>query len=312
MDRKASHHNYAHRRNSQTLLLRREPGLLAPWPVAEFSRLRDWLWDVAMVMRRNSRHSKWRAAIVFGALSAVAVMVVPELASAQGFFDFLFGGSRQQPAPPGEPNPYPPSPEGVGRVAPAPLGQESVNQGNDNTGHSVAFCVRLCDGQHFPMEQMANGTPVETCRAICPYSKTKVFFGTEIGGAVAQDGQHYATLDTAFVYRKQLVANCTCNGKDAFGLAALDAKNDPTLRPGDIVSTKDGLVAFTGKSGAAAAFTPVNPATLPADIRPGSPQLQLPPSATPTADDELGTIVPRQNAQPKGTPAGVSPQGQNR
>jgi hypothetical protein len=192
------------------------------------------------------------------------------------------------------------------------LGQESVNGGSDNTGHAVAFCVRLCDGQHFPMEPMAQATPVDTCRAICPYSKTKVFFGNEIGGAVAQDGQHYATLDTAFVYRKQLVANCTCNGKDAFGVATLDVKSDPTLRPGDIVSTKDGLVAFTGRLGQAAAFTPVNPATLPADIRPGSPQLQLPPSITPTADDELGTIVPHQNAPPQNPPAGVSPLGQNR
>ncbi len=37
------------------------------------------------------------------------------------------------------------------------------------------------------------------------------------------------------------MANCTCNGRDAFGLASFDVKNDPTLRPGDIVSTKDGF-----------------------------------------------------------------------
>ena len=67
-----------------------------------------------------------------------------------------------------------------------------------------------------PVEQIVNGTPAETCRAICPYSKTKVFVGSEIGAAVAQDGQRYAALETAFLYRKQLVANCTCNGKDAF------------------------------------------------------------------------------------------------
>jgi hypothetical protein len=232
---------------------------------------------------------KWRAALRVGALSAAASMTSPDLACAQGFFDFLFGGSQQRSAPP--PNAYPPPPAAVGRVAPAPLGQENVSVGGGNTGHSVVFCVRLCDGQHFPMEQMVNGTPVETCRAICPYSKTKVFFGSEIGGAVAQDGQHYANLDTAFVYRKQLVANCTCNGKDAFGLNSFDVKNDPTLRPGDIVSTKDGLLAFTGKSGQATAFTPVNPATLPADIRPGSSQLRLPSTIEPTADDEPGTIV---------------------
>ena len=164
---------------------------------------------------------------------------------------------------------HPPPPSaGVGRVAPAPLGGENVTEGGGTTGHAVAFCVRMCDGQHFPLEQMVKGTPAETCRAVCPYSKTKVFFGGEIDTAVAQDGQRYANLDNAFVYRKQLVANCTCNGRNAFGLAPLDVKTDPTLRPGDIVSTKNGLAAYTGGSGQGATFTPVNPATLPVDIGP--------------------------------------------
>jgi len=171
---------------------------------------------------------------------------MPGAACAQGFFDFLFGGFQQRP-PQQESHPAPPAP-GVGRVAPAPLGQESVNESGGSTGHAVGFCVRLCDGQHFPVEQIVNGTPAETCRAICPYSKTKVFFGSEIGAAVAQDGQRYTALDTAFLYRKQLVANCTCNGKDAFGLTSFDVKRDPTLRPGDIVSTHEGLLAFTGRS----------------------------------------------------------------
>jgi hypothetical protein len=188
-------------------------------------------------------------------------MAVPRPASAQGLFDFLFGGF--QPRPPQQQNyPAPPAP-GVGRVAPAPLGQESVTEGGGSTGHAVAFCVRLCDGQHFPVERIINGTPAETCRAICPYSKTKVFVGSEIGGAVAQDGQRYGTLETAFLYRKQLVANCTCNGRDAFGLTSFDVKRDPTLRPGDIVSTNEGLLAFTGRSTQGAAFTPINPASLP-------------------------------------------------
>jgi hypothetical protein len=44
-----------------------------------------------------------------------------------------------------------------------------------------------------------------------------------------------------------LVPNCTCNGKDAFGLTRIDVKSDLTLRPGDIVSTKDGLMAYGGE-----------------------------------------------------------------
>ena len=73
-------------------------------------------------------------------------------------------------------------------------------------------------------------------------------------------------LDNAFLYRKQLVANCTCNGRDAFGLAPFEMASDPTLRPGDIVVTKNGLMAYTGKSGQAGAFTPVDPASISAAL----------------------------------------------
>ena len=140
-------------------------------------------------------------------------------------------------------------------------------EGEHAAGRGIVFCVRLCDGQHFPLERTLYATPVETCRAMCPASKTKVFFGGGIDHASARDGQRYTDLDSAYVYRDHLVPNCTCNGKDAFGLAPFDAKNDPTLRPGDIVSTKDGFVAYVGKRGGQVAeFTPVDPATLSADL----------------------------------------------
>ena len=220
------------------------------------------------VLTRKRRFAKPRTPLLAGALAGIAMLTASNSAQAQGLFDFLFGGFSQKPTPqPSESYAPPPSPA-IGRVAPAPLGPEQVIEGTGSTGHTVAFCVRLCDGQHFPIEHMVNTTPMETCRAICPYSKTKVFFGSEIGGAVAQDGEHYASLNTAFEYRKTLVPNCTCNGRSAFGLNALDVQNDPTLRPGDIVSTKDGLMAYTGKSAASGSFTPVNPASLPDDIRP--------------------------------------------
>ena len=255
-----------------------------------------------MVSERYGGHSAWRVTIVSGALAAAIAM--PRPASAQGFFDFLFGGFQQRP-PQQETYPAPPAP-GIGRIAPAPLGQESVTEGGGSTGHAVAYCVRLCDGQHFPVEQIINGTPAETCRAICPYSKTKVFVGSEIGAAVAQDGQRYGALETAFLYRKQLVANCTCNGKDAFGLTSFDVKRDPTLRPGDIVSTNEGLLAYTGRSTQGAAFTPVNPATLPPDIKPGSSPTRVPAaSVDPAAEDQGGTIVQRANGLlPNAPPAG--------
>ena len=225
-----------------------------------------------VAMRKGCEHAGGRVidivrtAAVLTAIVAACWLVSADVAHAEdGFFDFLFGRSGRWEPPWRSEDHAPPAP-GVGRVAPAALGNESVNEAGGTTGHGVAFCVRLCDGHHFPMENMAKGTPTETCRAICPYSKTKVFFGAEIAGAVAQDGQRYADLDTAFVYRKQLVDKCTCNGRDAMGLAPLDVRNDPTLRPGDMVATKDGIATFTGRP-AGASFTPVNPATLPVDIR---------------------------------------------
>lgn len=237
-------------------------------------------------------------------VAAAALAAAGNAARAQGIFDFLFGHPYQPPPSPSYPPP--PSPD-IKRVAPAPLGQERVNESGGTTGHGVAFCVRLCDGQHFPMERMANATPADTCKTICPTSATKVYFGSEITSAVAGDGARYSDLKTAFLYRKQLVANCTCNGKDAFGLTSFDVKTDPTLRPGDIVSTKDGLMTYSGRNGQAA-FTPVSPAALGPQLNAVSSRQQQQRAAAPAPppseqnqeiEDEPGTIVhPQQNAAP--------------
>ena len=167
-----------------------------------------------------------------------------------------------------------------------------MRQGAIGSGRAVAFCVRLCDGRQFPLERMANATPVETCHAMCPSSETKVFFGSEIGRAVAADGQRYTSLDTAFIYRKQFVAHCTCDGKDAFGLVPLDVKDDPTLRPGDIISTRDGFVAYSGKRDQTT-FTPLDPSTVTAQQSPGSSRVSFSrrTQAASSGDDLTGTIV---------------------
>jgi hypothetical protein len=244
-----------------------------------------------------------------GVLCAIVFAAAPEVARAEGFFDFLFGGFHQRQAPP-QVNSYA---EPSAPVLPAPLGSESVRQGGGSTGRTVAFCVRLCDGQNFPLERMTNATPIETCRTMCPASKTKVFFGSEVGGAVARDGAHYADLDNAFVYRKHLVANCTCNGRDAFGLAPYEMASDPTLRPGDIVVTEHGPVAYTGGRGQAAAYTPVDPAKLNAQLNPASGPVRVSRRAEPQlADDEPGTIVRSQSPQPQNLPPVVDLRGQPR
>ena len=118
-------------------------------------------------------------------------------------------------------------------------------------------------------------------------------------GTPVEDGAHYAELDTAFIYRKQMVANCTCNGKDAFGLAPFDLSSDPTLRPGDIVSTKEGMLAYSGKSGNANTYTPVNSAAVAVALNPASAGGKVSRrSEPPPVDDDPGTIAMPQQASP--------------
>jgi hypothetical protein len=164
------------------------------------------------------------------ALAATGLLALgpADMASAQGLFDFLFGTPRQQqPAPP---PPTAAPPVNVPRPA-APSSSSGL------TG-SFAYCVRLCDGRYFPL-QRSNTTPEKLCGMLCPASQTKVFYGSEIEHAAGRDGTHYASTPNAYLYRKKEVPNCTCNGRDVFGLAPIDLASDPTLRPGDIISKPD-------------------------------------------------------------------------
>ena len=237
-------------------------------------------------MRKRWRtRFEWRQAALIGALSAAIFAVSPPAQA--GLLDFLFGGLQQRPTPPADVNSY------AEPAVPPPGGSESVRS-SGGPGRAVVLCVRLCDGQHFPIEHLGNATPVETCRAMCPASKTKVFFGGEIDHAAARDGARYADLDAAFVYRTRLVPNCTCNGRDAFGLAPFDLSSDPTLRPGDLVATKSGFVAYAGKRGEADAFTPVDTVTVEAELGHRSAPLRLSrQSKEPAAVEEPGVVVPR-------------------
>lgn len=121
---------------------------------------------------------------------------------------------------------------------------------------SAVFCVRLCDGRYFPIQRSRGVNPTELCNSFCPAAKTRIFSGAGIDHAVASDGSRYASLGNAFAYRERTVENCSCNGRDAYGLAPLTTADDPTLRPGDVVATNDGFVAYNGNR-RNAKFTPI-------------------------------------------------------
>jgi len=188
-------------------------------------------------------HPKIRSLAVAG-LALSLVLSTGGVAFA-GFFDDLFGGHRQESpaASPAALSYAPTAAPSAPASAPAQPSQPSVPSVNYG---SVTYCVRLCDGRYFPMQRHAGATPIQMCSAFCPAAKTQVFSGAQIDHAIAPNGARYADLENAFVYRKTIVPGCTCNGRDAFGLAHVDVAHDPTLRAGDIVVTANGPQRFNG------------------------------------------------------------------
>lgn len=220
--------------------------------------------------RRKTNRALSRVLGLGFAVAAAACAVGP--ASAQGLFGAIFGAlTGRSPAP--QVNAYA-DPNNDGRYDSLHGGRAPQGQGpSGGGGQFVSYCVRLCDGRYFPMQRHANVTPAQLCSAMCPASRTKIFSGNEISRASAMDGSRYGDLDNAFVYREHLVGDCTCNGKDAFGLAPINVNSDPTLRTGDIVATGSGLMAYTAapasRRGAetAANFTPIDTSRLSSDLR---------------------------------------------
>ena len=86
-------------------------------------------------------------------------------------------------------------------------------------------------------------------------------YGSNIDNAATENGKPYSELPNAFRYRNEIVAGCTCNGKDPIGLAQVKIEDDPTLRKGDIVAGDNGLVVASrsaDKRGASLNFSPAS------------------------------------------------------
>jgi hypothetical protein len=221
--------------------------------------------------------------MLFAAVIASAVVLAPVAAAAEGLFDFLFGGSQKPQAHQASPqanlfdDPFGNNPP------PAAAPRASV------AGSGPAFCVRNCDGRYFPLMR-GSASPVQMCQAFCPASPTKVFYGSSIDSASTSNGERYTDSENAFAYRKALRADCTCNGRDAAGLAPVDLTLDTTLRSGDVIATPDGLVAYSGVrlgTGQTAEFTPVaSYPGLTAEVRARLGEMKVAPASTETVADE--------------------------
>jgi len=219
-----------------------------------------------------------RAILIATTALAASVALAPRMASAEGLFDFLFGGSQkqqQQKAPP-QANLLA-DPFGLNQQAAPP--PRPVASG----GSGPSFCVRSCDGKYFPLMARGNATPVAMCQAFCPASVTKVFYGGTIEGAASGNGEHYADSENAFAFRKALRADCTCHGRDPAGLAPVDLTLDASLRQGDMIATTNGLVAYSGArvgAGQTAEFIPIaSYPGLTADVRARLGEMKVAPVA---------------------------------
>ena len=179
-----------------------------------------------------------RIMLVAAALAATATLP-PTTVSAEGLFDVLLGAFQklQRPNSPPQANFF---------ADPFGANQQPAPQLRSASGSGPAFCVRSCDGRYFPLTARGGASPAQLCQAFCPASPTKIYFGSNIDGAWSASGERYADSENAFSYRKALRADCTCNGRHPTGLAPIDLTLDTSLRPGDVIATTDGLVAYSG------------------------------------------------------------------
>jgi hypothetical protein len=195
-----------------------------------------------------------------GAVIAACVLGAAPTAQARDFFSALFGAFSDNPSlAPSRPEPSRPLPfasEGDFFGRPAEQARPRVSYGGGQ-----AFCVRSCDGRYFPITAGDGQSRAAACNSFCPASETKIVYGSSIDHAATENGKPYSELPNAFRYRNELVAGCTCNGKDQLGLAQVKIEDDPTLRKGDIVAGSSGLLVASraaDRRGASLNFSPAS------------------------------------------------------
>jgi hypothetical protein len=199
-----------------------------------------------------SKRSIGRLAGGSAALLAVASLglALSPPAHAEDFFSALFGGFRGRPAQ----EIRMPFPNDDMPRYDAPRQRAAY-------GGGTAYCVRGCDGRYFPAQGVDAESKAQSCKSFCPTSETSLVYGSNIDEATTEAGKSYSDLPNAFRYRNEIVAGCTCNGKDSAGLAPVKAEDDPTLRKGDIVAGSDGLVVANrnanDRRGVAMNFSPL-------------------------------------------------------
>jgi len=182
-----------------------------------------------------------------------------------GIFDQLFGTTNGAPNDPNAP------PSGTFRTV----------------------CVRTCDGFYFPISYAT--TPEhfrddeKSCQRLCPATEAVLYSHPNPGGdmnqATSLTGALYTALPTAFHYRQEISAACSCRKPGQSWADALGP--DTNLQSGDVVVTEDRAKALSLPPGAkppAKGRTPAASEAPPATAATAPPAADTPATDAPAAD----------------------------
>jgi Protein of unknown function (DUF2865) len=185
-----------------------------------------------------------------------------------------------------------------------------INPGGDGapSGTFRTVCVRSCDGYYFPISystvQSRFADDQRTCQRECPATDAQLYTyrnpGEDIGQAVSLSGQPYTALPTAFQYRKEYNAACSCRKPGQSWADALKGADDAsTLESGDIVVTDQNAKQLS------------QPAAPPAPkgAKPGKPTAGAPAAApaSPSVSGQAASTDPTADTAANGTVRTVGP-----
>ncbi len=142
------------------------------------------------------------------------------------------------------------APAGPGALMDSIFGGNNPNPGDPNAaapaGTFRTVCVRTCDGFFFPVSYATVparfGDDERACQRMCPASEVALYSyrnpGEDMKSAVSTAGRPYSELPTAFRYRQEFNAACSCRQAGQSWADALKNANEPVER-GDVVVTEE-------------------------------------------------------------------------
>ncbi|MBV8568098.1 MAG: DUF2865 domain-containing protein [Methylobacteriaceae bacterium] len=185
------------------------------------------------------------------AISAVATVLFDRVLArdGSGMWEFLRseGAKYQESLAPADPSLASPR-----SIFPHRHRSTSYAEGYGLGGRAV--CVRLCDGYFFPVGDVRDQASLQAqeamCSGLCPDAPTRLYTvppGADgIEGAVSRDGHPYSALPVALRYTHAVDDACTCRRNNQQQALLVSLMKDFTLRRGDAVMTRSGLLVFNG------------------------------------------------------------------